>query len=388
MVCMKCKAALPDDAVFCMRCGKKQMHETQPRSKRTRPNGAGSAYKRGKTWTAAIVVGWRSEERGGKPHWTPDRRTKGGFATKTSALEYCQTLWKDFERESHRLHDDVTFEEYWQMWRNSYVEKLAKETRVAYDIAHKKLSGIMSRPVKSVSVADLQEAIDKKAKTFYPAKDMRSVLNALYELAIADEVVSVVRSKYVMLPDLKEDETEPFNIEEVRAIWADYHAGNVDSSGYILVMLYAGMMPGELFIFKKSMIDWETRQIVNCGLKTSERRSKPMVIAEAIVPVLQKLCALTGGDKVLNCSEETFRKRFRQALARCGCRDTLRPYSCRHTPSTILSVGVKESESVIRSVMRQKHVKNARRYMHPSTQDALIAVNKMADYVDGEKDKR
>ena len=56
---------------------------------RTRPNGTGSAYKRGKTWTAIITVGWKETPTG---RAQAVRRTKGGFSTKREALEYCQTL--------------------------------------------------------------------------------------------------------------------------------------------------------------------------------------------------------------------------------------------------------------------------------------------------------
>ena len=56
---------------------------------RTRPNGAGTAYKRGRTWTACITIGWKTTPTG---RAQAIRRTKGGFSTKRDALAYCQQL--------------------------------------------------------------------------------------------------------------------------------------------------------------------------------------------------------------------------------------------------------------------------------------------------------
>ena len=63
---------------------------------RTRPNGAGTAYKRGKTWTARVVVAWKERPDGG---FTPVYRTKGGFSRKKDALDYIPELFKSPKQE-------------------------------------------------------------------------------------------------------------------------------------------------------------------------------------------------------------------------------------------------------------------------------------------------
>ena len=44
--CIKCKAALPDGALFCPMCGKKQVPEKRKALKRA--NGTGTVYKIGR----------------------------------------------------------------------------------------------------------------------------------------------------------------------------------------------------------------------------------------------------------------------------------------------------------------------------------------------------
>ena len=76
-----------------------------------------------------------------------------------------------------------------------------------------------------------------------------------------------------------------FSEEELKNIWEDYGKGNL-ISGYILLMIYSGMMPGELMQAEKKMTHWDTQEIIGCGLKTKKRKETPIVIADIVVPVL------------------------------------------------------------------------------------------------------
>ena len=88
MICPKCDRDLPDDAVLCCYCGRTIIRKAPARTHQ-RPNGSGSAYKRGKTWTARVTAGWRVDENDVKhQRW----KTKGGFKTKAEALAYCDKL--------------------------------------------------------------------------------------------------------------------------------------------------------------------------------------------------------------------------------------------------------------------------------------------------------
>ena len=50
MICKKCKKDVPDGR-YCIACGADQSASKKTRP-RTCPNGTGTAYKRGSTWTA------------------------------------------------------------------------------------------------------------------------------------------------------------------------------------------------------------------------------------------------------------------------------------------------------------------------------------------------
>ena len=74
MFCKRCKEEIPEEAVYCPYCGKKQVHTESTSKSRRRANGLGTVYKlsgkRRKPWVAAknkIIIGY--------------------FETKTAALE-------------------------------------------------------------------------------------------------------------------------------------------------------------------------------------------------------------------------------------------------------------------------------------------------------------
>lgn len=160
MNCPKCQKEIPDDSILCCYCEKRIVPKAR---RRMRVNGSGTAYKRGKTWTAAVVVGWRPE---GK-RLVPERRYKGGFKTKTDALEYCKALRN--EKKKSRL----TLERQYKAWESSLkFTKLSKSKQTAYKIAFAKLEAIKNTPIDEVRLEDIQPIIDS-AGSYYPARDIR-----------------------------------------------------------------------------------------------------------------------------------------------------------------------------------------------------------------------
>ena len=73
---------------------------------------------------------------------------------------------------------------------------------------------------------------------------------------MADQFVTINLSDFLTLPDLDAKERQAFHADEIRMLWDDYTAGN-SFTGYILLMIYTGMMPAELLAARKTQINWE-----------------------------------------------------------------------------------------------------------------------------------
>lgn len=375
--CRKCRAALPDDAVYCCYCGLKQAQE---RRAKTRGNGAGTAYKRGKTWTGQ-AAGYSYVEVGadGKPHRTQRRPTKGGFKTKTEALAWAAAQGGRKKSEAPTLLD------LWQGWSQNEMQKLSKDKIVAYKKARERLESIIAQPIDRLTLDDIQKVVNSEAKSYYTARDMKTLLSHLYNRAMARGggagSVTVNISRFIVLPELEEKEPVPFGEEEVSAIWAAWESGEV-FAGYLLLMIYSSMMPAELFACKISMIDYERHEIYGCGRKTKKRKDVPIVFPAFISPVLEKLAEVStsksGGLWAGN--KDSFYKKYHEFTANAGIRD-LPPYSCRHTTATeAVKKGVELP--VIQQIMRHSKLSSTERYIHVSTAAAHEAINKLDGKLD------
>ena len=361
--CIKCKAEMPPGALYCPFCGKKQT-ATSTQTRR-RGNGEGSVYKRGKTWEAAVVLGYKLLN--GKA--VPIRNTKGGFKTKKAATEYLPQLRNEKPRTVPTIND------LWHRFSNSKpFARLSDSRKQKYHIVWKKIEKEALVPIDQLTVAELQQIVDDHAKNYYPARDVRDLLSKLYQLAMPDQYVTINLAEYIELPDKNEKEREPFSKEDIAKLWTDYAAGNT-FTGYILLMLYTGCMPGELLNMRKDQIDWESKQIIGAGMKTAVRKQTPIVLADFIIPVLEDLCSQTPGDKVISINKDKFYEKYYETLERTGCK-RLTPYSCRHTTASVLAME-NIPISVVQRVMRHSNIVTTQRYIHIDTDPMLEAVNQM-----------
>lgn len=362
MDCIKCNTPLPEGAMFCYLCGKKQVIE---RSSKRRPNGTGSVYKRGKTWMAVVVHGYKLEN--GKSKAV--RSKKGGFKTKKEALEYLPILKNERPKSAPTLYD------LWLQFQSSkQYAKLSDSRKEKYAIVWRKIEKDSFVRIDLLTVADLQRLVDTNAKTFYPARDIKDLLSKLYQLALPDQYVSVNLAEYIELPDLNTKQQEAFPEGDITKLWNDYVAGNW-WTGYILLMIYTGMMPGELMCGLKTQVDWEGKQIRGAGKKTKERKETPIVLADIIIPVLEDLCEHTPGDKLIKINKDNFYDKYYETLERAGCK-RLPPYSCRHTAATSLAME-NIPPSVIQKVMRHARFSTTEKYIHVTVDPMLAAVNRL-----------
>lgn len=365
MNCRKCATPLLDGSIFCHMCGTRQ--STQ-RTQRGRGNGQGTAYKRGSTWTAQWTEG-RYLDENNKLHIV--RRTKGGFKTKTAALAYAASPPATEKRKAKTLRD------YYRVYEKTGLEKVGDTTKDAYRIAWRRMSPLADREISSLTIEDIQDNVNTAASTYYTAKDMKSLYSHLFNRAMADGSATVNLSKFIQLPTLEEKEGEPFTAEEVNAFWSAYGNGD-DFVGYILVMIYTGMMPGELMKLEKDMIHYDTCEIIGCGAKTKKRKNTSIVFPDIIAPVLSDLSDKSQSriGRVLCMNKDRFYAEYYKAVERAGVRP-LPPYSCRHTTGTSLALS-NVALSVIQEVMRHSKVSTTQRYIHPDVTATRQAVNTFA----------
>ena len=362
MKCCKCKKEIPDESKYCLKCGAKQ---TTTPGRKTRGNGLGTAIKRGNTWTAIWTTEVYPDTEEKKIH--QKRRWKGGFKTKTAALAYAANPEPDAK-------EIPTLRTYYAGWEKSDMADLSKSKQGAFKIAWGKLKSLAGKKMDELTINQLQSCVDREAPTYYPAKDMKTLLSHLYKRAVAEGTARTNLAEFIRLPPLEEKELQPFTEIELHKLWTAYGSGD-RMIGFVLLMIYTGMMPGELLGFKTDMVDWTAHEIRGCGLKTKKRKETPIVFPDLLESVIRHLIetSTSRAGYVVGLNKDKFYDEYHAALHKAEVRD-LPPYSCRHTTATALALG-NIAPSVIQEVMRHTKFSTTQRYIHPDSASALAAVN-------------
>ena len=335
---------------------------------KVRGNGQGTAYRRGRTWTARVVVGWKVAEDG---HAIPIYRTKGGFERKKDALDYIPTLKQEKPKaKAPKLID------YWNTYHGGEFQQLSKSKQTAYSGAWKKLAPIHYRPVDQLTVAEIRDNVSRVASTYYTVRDCKTVLTRLFALAGADGWCNKDLPSYIVLPKLAEKERQVFADTEQLNLWKLYESGDIRAA-IPLLMIYTGMMPGEMQRLKVENIDLDNRKITGIGMKTKVRKESPVFLPNDILPVVEDLIANAQPSGYLwPRNEDKWYADYYAALEAAGCR-RLEPYCCRHTTATRLAVTENIAPQTIRRMMRWSTAKMLDRYAHPNEADVLEAADTM-----------
>ena len=321
-----------------------------------RGNGEGSVVRYKDKWRAIIVTGWRDETH-------PIRHTRV-FNNAREAKEYIAS----FQSTPSPVRK-TTVADYWSIYRDNGLQKLSPSKITHYNTVWRRIESIAHEDMRSLTVARLQDLV--KGMTYYPSRDVKSLLSHLFKLAIADGVCSYNLSSAIVLPELHEEETVPFTAEEVEKMWLDYEEH--PETGLALLMTYTGMMPSELKV-KAEDIDLD-HQRITWGIKTQRRRESSILIPDRLMPVVRQLLQNGKNGGLMPYKLDTYRKAFKEMVARIGANPRCTPYSCRHTFATMLSTQV--SAHVLARLMRNDIRVTAKYYLHNDDDSLLQFANEV-----------
>ena len=329
-----------------------------------RANGQGSVYKRGHYWVAQVTIGYREN---GQPKY----KRKGGFRTKLEALTALPVIKDEATRKPV-----PTVAYYYKAFCKGRGANISQDKKTAYQIAYNRLAPIHATAINDLTVPQLQELLNQTCTSYYPARDVRVLLNHLFKLAAVDGNANPGLPSLLELPRLRETHREAFTEEEQKALWAAWEAGKAGAA-IPLIMIYTGMMTGEMRQLTAAVVDLDAQEITGVGLKTEERRAKSVLIPDCVVPLLQDLIEQHPEGRLFPMSQEDFYTLYYSALTDAGVTRHLTPYSCRHTTATALAVTANVAPQTVQRIMRWASTKMMDRYVHPSDDAAREALNKL-----------
>lgn len=341
MECRKCKKEIPENSIFCNHCGTKQEAPARTKRTRTRGNGEGTVYQRGKTWTAKVILGWWVDD-----HCVahPHVRTKGGFKTKKEALEYIPTLKQGASPEL-----DITFQKLYERFMEGHEQKVGKSTLACYRASYNHFKPIWGMKFRELGTDDLQACVDEGQKGRRTKELMKALGNLLYKYAASRKIVTHNYAQYIFVGKDKKGTHPAFTPQQVEQIRRA--CGHIPYAEYVYCMIYLGFRPNEMLSLKRDAYHNENGvEYFIGGFKTAAGTDRPVTISPKIKPYVRELVMQAdpwifpkpeGGLMDDDC----FRDRiFYPLLAALNIQPIpskehpaeLVPYSCRHTFANLM----------------------------------------------------
>lgn len=353
MQCLKCRAELPDGAVYCPACGKKQT--PQQRKALKRPNGTGTVYKlsgrRKRPWVASkarVVIGY--------------------YETKTEALQALERVSGKDLTERYNM----TFEDVYNEWKKEHYRDIGPSAQVSYDHAFKVFAALKNRKFRSLRTADYQAIIDNHAnKKNSTVSKYKQLITQMSTWAIREDIITTNYASYVKIPELKKVEKAIFTDKDIEKLQKD----NDEAAMIVLMLIYTGMRIGELFELPVS--DCYDKYVIG-GEKTEAGRNRIIPIRPEGRKYFEYFKAKANGELLLSGYEgdkiaANFRKRqYYPLLERLGI-EKKNPHCTRHTYTTwAVNNGVKPE--TLQKILGHTKYETTMGYFHADIDELVSAV--------------
>ena len=336
MKCRKCRVEIPDDCKFCPQCGAKV---TLSKHTKSRGNGTGSVYKRGKVWVAAKTTGYYIDGDGKVKRVV---RTKSGFKTKREAQEYLPLLTKE------PAVKDRSFKQVYDIWQPTH--QAGASTMGCYSAAMNYFKPVWAQNIATITIDDLQDCMDDCPKGKRTQQNMKALCGLLYKYAIPRHLARLNMAEFLRVGGESGEEREGLPLHAVKALEANQDT--VPNADYVLCQCYLGFRPSEFLDLDVAHYDRPKRAFTG-GAKTEAGRNRVVTVSPKIQPIIDRLTKDKIGGPVF-CGQDgarmplkTYRAIFYRVLEQCGIENPIEgegdakrrrytPHSCRHTFATLM----------------------------------------------------
>ena len=200
--CVKCKSPLPDGAVFCPACGKRQTQE--PRKHRKRANGTGCISKlsgnRAKPWMARkndVCI--------------------GTYATRSEAQKALERLTDVTVNDKYNM----TFAQVYERWHEEHKRKISASMDNNYQIAYRQCSQLHDMQIRKILRSDYQAAIialEIQGKSKSTCSKLRVLLGQLGRWAMEEGITLTNPAEDLNTVAKQKSTREIFSDQDIAAI--------------------------------------------------------------------------------------------------------------------------------------------------------------------------
>ena len=346
MKCNRCGEDVPDGALYCPWCGKRQAATTAPvqRRKRRRPKGSGTVYK---------LAGTRA-----RPYAavTSKREVLGTYETSGEAVQALDA-YNAQNRPITKLK--YTFSDVYERWSETHYKKVGEKGRDSYTRAYAKSEALWNCQIRDLVTEDYQRIIDELVEAGLSrsmCEKQRQLFSQLCKWAMGNGIIAHNFAEEIQLPPEKKKKVLVLSKDEISRIQA-IAMDKTDSMNEIaeiaLVLYYTGMRINELLTLRREDVDLQKGYIVG-GEKTDAGRERTIPILEPIKMILAGWMLDSIGKELLlppkrkgkKRSDSGVEKAFKKLILRCGINEKAVPHTMRSTATTRLVEGKAEPTAV------------------------------------------
>lgn len=221
------------------------------------PNGFGNVSKlsgkRRNPWRARKTVGWEIDEKTKKSK--QKYVTIGYYATRQQALQ----ALTEYNTNPYDLDaSKITFAEVYKKWAEKKFEDISSSNISGYRASYKLCEALYNIKFADIKLTHLQSVVDNSGRNYPTRKKLKTLLNQLFDYAVMHEIIPKDRHlvEYINIGEVeKSTKHYRFTDAEVDALWR-WSEGN-EYVQVILMLIYSGVRPGELFNTKCTSVDLE-----------------------------------------------------------------------------------------------------------------------------------
>ena len=354
--CLKCNKEIPEGAVFCPWCGRKQTRDS--RKTKSRGNGLGTVYKlpSGK-WAAVKTVGWTVDPLPpDAPEGTVPKKRRQTvskqFATRKDAMAALPMLSAADRRPrqgtaTQRKGTAVTLKELYDQWQPTHDR--SKSTMNCYAAGFRLFSPLWNIRMEDLDIDDLQDCLDDADAGRRTQENARACLGLVYKYGIPRNAVPKDRNlaPFLRIRSAGGEKRPGLSADELDLVRRAAASGD-PSARLVLCHCYLGFRPAALLQLTCDDYDPARRCFVG-GIKTEAGKGRTVTVSPKIQPHVDALIAAAAGGYVFGregaqLSLPAYRDLFYDLLLRLGIpnpvdndgRHRLTPHSCRHTFATLM----------------------------------------------------
>lgn len=360
MQCIKCKKDIPQDALFCPYCGKKQQAQ---RKRRKRANGMGTVYKHPGTRSKP----WEAQKAG---------MHIGYYATRYEAEQALARLADTAVSESLNM----TFRQVYEKWLPTHSRSLTESGVAGYAFAYAHCEPLYDLVFRKLRASDFQSVINSMEQEGLSKSSCEKVVQLFSQLsqwAIQEEIAHTNYAKFVTVAAPQKSTKETFTEAQIQSI----QTAAAPAADLALILISTGCRPNELF---SALIENCHENYFISGSKTKAGKNRVIPLSPLGLPAYQNLLAeaqKTGSPRLIdgypgNREYRNFAKRdWKQLMEEIGT--DLSPYSCRHTFATLaIKSGIKP-EQLKQIIGHASYATTVDFYNHANAQELVAAAQKI-----------